>query len=143
MLLIHATLSTEVSAQLLVNETPLRLFSRVAHDHVILVCILTMTININDIPATNITGLKTALMRLVVLNIFASHHDHSHNFLSNTLTKIRNGDQMIKIQRSHTLIILAINIKRSPTVNNSKKNNLRVKPRVSGTRSFAVSHSVR
>jgi len=128
-LVIQSILSVDVEGPFFPKETPLRLFSRVAHDHDILFCILTIIININDIPATKITGLKTALMRLATLNIF-SNHPLPHTFLLNTLIKIRNGDHMIKIQSSHILIMFAISINKSATVNKNNIKNLRANPSV-------------
>lgn len=112
--------------------TPLRLFSRVLHDQVILVCILTITINIKDMPATKITGLNVIATRFSIVNILPSHDD-PHFPTLNTCERIRNGDHIIKIQRSHILMILAIKSNKSATVNKSKKKSLSANPRVSGT----------
>ncbi|MEI6775035.1 MAG: hypothetical protein WCL18_10100 [bacterium] len=99
-----------------------------AHDHVMLLCMLTITININDIPATKITGLNTIATRLPTLNIFASHE--SQALRSNTFIKTRNGDHMINIHKSHTLMMLAIKSNKSAIVNRNNKKNLRANPSV-------------
>lgn len=139
MLLIQSTESVEVASPVVHKTTPLRSCSRVAHDHVMPFCILTMTISINDMPATKITGLNATAIRLLRLNSFPSFHVVSPDFNENTCIKIRKGDHMINIRSSHTLMIFAITSNKSPTVNKNSKKNLRAKPRVRLVRPVVLS----
>ena len=121
-------MSVEILVQLVPNVTPLRLFSRLAHEPIIPVWILTTTISMREIPATNITGLKTIEIRLEIENIF--NIPESPHLLSNTFIRIRNGDPIINIRRNPILIILAMSNNKSPTVKKNNIKNLRANQRV-------------
>jgi hypothetical protein len=121
-----------VVVPLIHKVTPLRSLSHVAHDQVMLFCILTITISIKEIPATKITGLNTIAMRFFRLSKSPRNHD-PHFPTLNTCDKTRNGDPMINIHSRPILIMFAIKRRRSAIVNEAKRKNLRAKPRVSGT----------
>ena len=128
-LLIHGTLRVEVS-QATESETPLRSFSQLAHDQEIPFCILTITINIRDIPATKISGLNTIAIRLLIVKSFPIHQSPVDAFLSKTWSKMRKGAHMINIHNSPTLRILATRRSKSPTVKKNRRKNWRAKPKV-------------
>jgi len=77
-------------------------------------------------------------MRLDIVNIF-NIPDPFHVLGLNTCIKIKNGDQIINIQRSPILIIFAITSKSSPTVNNSNQNALNANQSVNVAPSVVIS----
>lgn len=116
----------------MLSSTPLRFFSQVAPDPVMLFCMLTMTISIKDMPVTKITGLNAVEMRLPTVNILPSAHHQSQSFLPKTWKRIRKGDPMMNTRSSQILMILAIRSNKSPIVKKKIRKNLSANARVRG-----------
>lgn len=128
-------LSVDVLSPDIPRVTPLRLFSRLTVH--IPYCILVTTINISEIPATKITGLKTIAIKFESLNSHISHLS-PQSFLKSCI-KIRNGDHIINTHKSPTLMMLAIKRKRSPIVKKNRKKSLMAKESVNVAASVLTS----
>ena len=75
-----------------------------------------------DIPATKITGLNTIAKKLERLSSFPIHQ--SHIFTLNSCIRMKNGDAMMNIHKSHILMTFAIRSNNNHTVKKNNKTNL-------------------
>ena len=98
--------------------------------------ILKMTININDVPATKITGLKTIAKKLDKLKKLKIGPTHLLSpLISKHLARIKKGDHIINIHKSPTLMTFATNKSSSHIVKKKSKKNLSVNCKVIWTAS--------